>query len=321
MKAIVFGLVFIAPPFLKKVLLKWFCKAKFGKQSHIGWFSAMVGERIRMDEFSVVRPFTLINLDGEIMMGAYSEISSFCLVYGSSSLRVGDGSYIGPQSLINVEDEVVIGRESAIGARGMVFTHGSFLPYTEGYFIKLNGVTLGDRVWCAAGVFLSPGVEVGSNSFVNSGSVVTHSIPEGSVAEGNPAKVIYPMNKVKREMTLKHVDLALERILKEFSEVCLQREYKIEIKEAKRDRLIFAWRGRQYCICIIPSTAQPDEYAASPNFDKRICLVNSSVWKPARADIIFDLQLMQTVFKQDRIQEALRVFTLRYFGLRFRNNG
>jgi acetyltransferase-like isoleucine patch superfamily enzyme len=266
-----------------------------------------------------VRPLTLINLDGEIELGAYSEISSFTLVYGSSSLKLGEGSYIGPQSLINVEDEVVIGKESAIGARGMIFTHGSFLPYTEGYFVKLNGVRLGERVWCAAGVFISPGVEIGNNSFVNSGSVVTQSIPEGSVVEGNPAKVIYPMSRVKREMTARHVDLALEKILKEFAEICLRRELRINIQEAKRDQLCFMWRGRKYCICIIPSSAQPDEYTTTSDAVKRICITNCPGWKPAKTDIIFDMHSMQTVFNQDRIQEALRIFALRYFGLRFRD--
>lgn len=319
MKAIVFVLVFLAPPMLKKIFLKWFCHARFGKHSRIGWFSAVVGEKIFMGDYSVVRPLTLINLDGEIELGAYSEISSFTLVYGSSSLRLGEGSYIGPQSLINVEDEIVIGKESAIGARGMIFTHGSFLSYTEGYFVKLNGVKLGERVWCAAGVFISPGVEIGNNSFVNSGSVVTQSIPEGSVVEGNPARVIYPMSRVKREMTARHVDLALEKILKEFAEICLRRELKINIQEAKRDRLYFMWRGRKYCICIIPSSAQPNEYPATSDAVKRICITNCPGWEPAKTDIIFDMQLMQTVFNQDRIQEALRIFALRYFGLRFRN--
>ena len=318
MKAIIFGLVFISPPFLKKIILKWFCKGRFGKHASIGWFSSVCGNQIAMGEYSIIRPFTLINLNGNIQLDAYSEISSFCLIYGSSSMTIGEGSYIGPQSLINVEGDVVIGKQSAIGARGMIFTHGSFLPYTEGYFIKLDGVTLGDKVWCAAGVFIAPGVEIGSNTFVNSGSIVTQSISENSVAEGNPAKIIYPMERVKRVMTARHVDLALERILKDYAEMCLKREFKIDIKRMKRDELQFTWKRKGYRIKIIPSigTIEEQETLSIPN---EIFIVNRQNWVPGRKAIILDMQSMKTPFGRDPIQESLRVFMLRYFGLRFRD--
>lgn len=39
-------------------------------------------------------------------------------------------------------------------------------------------------------VIVLPGVAIGSNSIVGAGSVVTRSIPENSVAAGNPARVI-----------------------------------------------------------------------------------------------------------------------------------
>jgi acetyltransferase-like isoleucine patch superfamily enzyme len=318
MRMIVFGLVLISPPFVKKLLLKWFCKGQFGKHASIGWFSALCGNKISMGEYSVVKPFTLINLSGDIQFDAYSEISSFCLIYGSSSLSVGEGSYVGPQSLINVEENVVIGKQSAIGARGMIFTHGSFLPYTEGYFIKLDGVTLGDRVWCAAGVFISPGVSIGSNTFVNSGAVVTQSISENSIAEGNPAKIIYPMDRVKRVMSPRHVDLALERILQEYAELCLKREFKIEMERTTRSELQFAWKGKYYRIKIISSKGDI-EARETVNPYRDILIVNRPNYTPAKMDIILDLQTMQTPFGQDPIQESLRIFMLRYFGLRFRD--
>jgi len=39
-----------------------------------------------------------------------------------------------------------MGNVSAIGPKCMVFTHGSFLPYIEGYWVKLEGVTIGEHV-------------------------------------------------------------------------------------------------------------------------------------------------------------------------------
>ena len=51
-------------------------------------------------------------------------------------------------------------------------------------------VTIEDGVWIGGGVILLPGVTIGKNSVIGAGSVVTRSIPERSVAVGNPCRVI-----------------------------------------------------------------------------------------------------------------------------------
>lgn len=51
-------------------------------------------------------------------------------------------------------------------------------------------VTIEDNVWIGGGVIILPGVIIGKNSVIGAGSVVTRSIPENSVAFGNPCKVI-----------------------------------------------------------------------------------------------------------------------------------
>ena len=319
MRGLLFGLIFVAPPFLKQLLLKWFCAARFGRRAHIGWFSAVVGRRVEMGEYSTIRLFTLINLIGDVKLGHYSEISSFNLIYGSSSLSIGDHSYIGPQSLINVEAEVRLGHGSALGPRSMVFTHGSFLPYTEGYWVKLAGVTIGDKVWCAAGVFIHPGVEIGEDTFVNSRSVVTQSVPPGSVVEGNPAKVIYPMARVKREMSPRHVDLALERLLRDFAEIGLRRELGLASVQAEKHQLRFRWRAQTYQIGLIPSTGDAPQRASLAAAGRQIFIVNRPGWPAPSGATIFDITTMQTQFIADRINTALRLFMLRYYGVKFKD--
>jgi acetyltransferase-like isoleucine patch superfamily enzyme len=316
-KTILLGLIFIAPPFLKKILLRGFCHAKIGRHAEIGWLSSVVARNIELGEFSVVRPLTIIQLKGDFKLGANSEISSFSLIYGSSSLCIGENSYIGPQAMINVEEPVQLGNGSALGPRSMVFTHGSFLPYTQGYWARRAGVTLGNQVWCAAGVFIQPGIEIGDDTFVNSMSMVTQSIPAGSVVEGNPARVVTTMERVKRKMTPARVDAALVQILNDFAEIGLRRELGIQNIETHQACLRFQWRGRMYELAVIRSN---DFAIIHPHSNVRqIFLVNRPNWIPPAGATIFDLTTQQTSFRADVIHTALRLFMQRYFGVRFQD--
>lgn len=315
MRTLLFGLIFVSPPFLKAWLLRWFLGAEIGPRAEIGWFSAVLGRRVRLGAHSVVRPFTLINVSGDVTLDAYAEISSFTLVYGAAGLSLGQGSYIGPQSLLNTEEDVRIGAGSALGARSLVYTHGSFLPYTEGYWVKLAGVTVGDKVWCAAGVFLHPGTEIGANSFVNSCAVVSGVIPPGSVVEGNPAKVVAPMARLQRRMTPRHVDQALEHILREFAEIGLRRELGVaEVREAPR-QLTFQWRGQARAVLLIPSAGEPPVPPA--HTVRPLYLVNLPAWTPPPGALVLDVTTLQTGYLADPLHTALRLFMLRYYGIRF----
>jgi acetyltransferase-like isoleucine patch superfamily enzyme len=313
---ILFGLVFISPPFLKNLLLRWFAGAKIASGARIGWLSAVSARRIEIGPEAVIRPLTIVRLDGDFKLGEQSEVSSFNLIYGSAGLLIGDHCYIGPQSLINADEDVRIGNCSALGPRSMVFTHGSFLPYNEGYWARLAGVTLGDYVWCAAGVFLHPGVEIGDDSFVNSRSVVTQPIPSGSVVEGNPARVIYPMDRVKRKMTPKRLDLTYEQILQEFDRIVLRRGLGITEVASQPGVLRFVHKSRTYVIELVRSTDTKTSQTVADA--KAVFLINCAGWRPEVGTLAFDLLNMQTTQSSDPIHEALRLFMLRFYGIRFK---
>ena len=51
-------------------------------------------------------------------------------------------------------------------------------------------VTIGDNVWIGGSVTILAGVTIGNNVTIGAGSVVTHDIPSGSIAVGNPCRVI-----------------------------------------------------------------------------------------------------------------------------------
>lgn len=66
-------------------------------------------------------------------------------------------------------------------------------------------ITIEDDCWIAANVVVCGGVTIGRGSVIGAGSVVTRDIPAGSLAAGNPCRVIRPIAgadsvELKREL-------------------------------------------------------------------------------------------------------------------------
>lgn len=51
-------------------------------------------------------------------------------------------------------------------------------------------ITIGNNVWIGAHVCVLPGVTIGDNCVIGAGSVVNRDIPAGTLAAGNPCRVI-----------------------------------------------------------------------------------------------------------------------------------
>jgi carbonic anhydrase/acetyltransferase-like protein (isoleucine patch superfamily) len=242
------------------------------------------------------------------------------MVYGSASIIIGKHCYIGPQSLINADEDVRIGNHSALGPRCSIFTHGSFLPYTEGYWVNFGSVLIGDYVWVGAEVFIHPSVRVGDNVFVNSRSVLKEDVPAGQVAEGFPAKRVADMDKVRRSMSPNRVDGAAWQMLAHFAEVVLRRGMGIEVRDDAHHQLSFHYRGREYLVLYIASEGPVPPAHDLDDRKRVIFLINRANWEPPSAlknPMGFDLTTMRTRFSRDKIHAKLWDFMRRYFGVTF----
>jgi maltose O-acetyltransferase len=51
-------------------------------------------------------------------------------------------------------------------------------------------IEIGNSVWIGGNVVINPGIKIGDNTVIGSGSVVTKNIPPNVVAVGNPCKVL-----------------------------------------------------------------------------------------------------------------------------------
>ena len=85
-----------------------------------------------------------------------------------------------------------IGDNVTLAPRVHILAHDTstkiFLNYT-----RVANVSIGDNVFIGAGTIVLPGVSIGDNVVIGAGSVVSKSIPENSVAVGNPARVVKPL--------------------------------------------------------------------------------------------------------------------------------
>jgi len=51
-------------------------------------------------------------------------------------------------------------------------------------------ITIGNRVWVTADVFVAPGVSIGDGAVITARSSVFNDVPEWMIVRGNPAKPV-----------------------------------------------------------------------------------------------------------------------------------
>jgi len=320
MRHLLFGIVFVSPPFVKKLILKWFCGAQFGRKATICWFSSVIGRRVVLGDYSTVKPLTLIRCDGEVSIAHYSEVSSFSVIYGCANFRIGDKCYIGPQTWINVTEDVLMGNGVGIGPRTMIFTHGSFLPYTEGYPVRFGKVILGNRVWIPAGVFIQPGIEVGDDVLVNSRSVLTKSLPSGQYVAGFPAKPIRPLEEIRQAPTPAGKDALILHVLKHFISFLQQTTRGIAVTDLRQDVTLLRSQGRNYLIMLVNSEGITPVDLEKYRDRQVIVLLNFAEWSlpgARRKMLVFDFTRMRTAYSRDRLHGKLFRFMKMYYGVFF----
>lgn len=108
--------------------------------------------------------------------------------------KIGRDVYIGEGVHIDVlhPELVTIDDNVSIGMRTMIFAHQShWSPFLETiYPRKLSPVYIRKGSWIAPGCIILPGVTIGENSVVGSGSIVLRNVEPYTIVAGNPAKII-----------------------------------------------------------------------------------------------------------------------------------
>lgn len=134
-----------------------------------------VGERVWIE------PDFRCEFGKNITLGDDVYINFGCVILDCGQVRIGNGVLIGPDVGLYSGNHAVDAKERAAGG---------LIP---------KDIRIGNRVWLGGHVTVVPGVSIGDDTVVGAGSVVTHDLPAGVIAAGNPCRLlrrISPQDKV-----------------------------------------------------------------------------------------------------------------------------
>jgi acetyltransferase-like isoleucine patch superfamily enzyme len=131
----------------------------------------------------------------EFRPGAYAEACSKISIGNNVVIRPGTFLFADPTDGgggITIEDKVLIGPGVHFYTNNHEFSDTSLPIYDQSYPTPTlkDSIVLRTGCWVGAGAIILPGVEVGENSVIGAGTVVTKSVPAKVVYAGNPGRVI-----------------------------------------------------------------------------------------------------------------------------------
>jgi acetyltransferase-like isoleucine patch superfamily enzyme len=185
-----------------------------GPGVELGRALRMEGGDLKLDESVRVLRYSSIRVRDMLHLGAYGTVGEQCEITGriieigqelwmlpqakigggsafevDSRLEAGHYLHLGTHTLVNTARPVLIGDEVGLGTRTSIYTHGAYPSRLMGFPVSFEGVEIGDFTW-VPGAVINPGVTIGKNCVIGVNSLVTRSIPDGSLAAGSPAKVL-----------------------------------------------------------------------------------------------------------------------------------
>lgn len=119
--------------------------------------------------------------------------------YSNAKLSIGEKCHMGRELDIDYTGGLTIGNGVSLLEGVKVLTHGhdflgmcsedEFIPNSNRAFV--TPLTIKDNVIICARALIMPGVkEIGENSIISAGAVVTKKVPANCIVAGNPAKIV-----------------------------------------------------------------------------------------------------------------------------------
>jgi len=127
---------------------------------------------------------------GRIEIGADSYIGDDCLLSASCGISIGDGVLMAHGVQLFDNDS------HPLDAAARAADFAAVLCGGRRGSIASAPIRVGARAWIGFGAIVLKGVAIGEDSVVAAGSVVTRDVPAGTIAGGNPARVLKSLDDV-----------------------------------------------------------------------------------------------------------------------------
>lgn len=137
--------------------------------------------------------------------GEYLKVNiPFWTDYGKN-IFVGENFYTNFNCVILDVARVYIGDEVMFGPNVAIYTasHPIHPESRNSGYESGHEVRIGNNCWLGGNTVVNPGVTIGDNVVIGSGSVVTKDIPANVVAAGNPCRVIREITEEDRNYYFK----------------------------------------------------------------------------------------------------------------------
>lgn len=148
-------------------------------------FNAIWDNKSRFTDYThLKRGSRLVNS----IVGKYSRIGINCKIVNTT---VGNFTAIGEDTVAGLGQHPTnyLTYHSIFYKKGNWGWHDDWVKYPEG-FQENKPITIGNNVWIGTRVVILDGVNIGDNSIIATGAIVTKDVPPYSIVGGVPAKVI-----------------------------------------------------------------------------------------------------------------------------------
>jgi maltose O-acetyltransferase len=130
---------------------------------------------------SIEAPF-FCDYGENIVIGNNVFVNYNCVFLDCNRITIGDNILIGPAVQIYTATHPLDAQER--------FQPSEDDPASTRYSTQALPVRIESNVWLGGGTILMPGVQIGENSTIGAGAVVTESVPPNVFAAGNPCRII-----------------------------------------------------------------------------------------------------------------------------------
>jgi len=148
-----------------------------------------------------IRGRRYIDFGRQLTTGVGCRIEAYPLMNKEIIIRFGENIEINDYVHIAGIKSITIGNSVLIASKVFIsdIQHGNYTGDKEhdpphrapnDRSLSAEPVIIEDNVWIGENVAILKGVTIGKGSIIGANSVVTKSIPDGSIATGNPAKIV-----------------------------------------------------------------------------------------------------------------------------------